>query len=137
MRKILYHIIVFLGAISNAFMMARLNVGPAILIGTTVAYVVVLEGLFLFLEPRLAVAARKRNLTTYPFLKNLIDAKKATVTLKTGEVIYNASFNGYSNPKDANTIKLDITQPKTKKQPEKIETRDVLLTHIKEVKKVL
>ncbi|WP_042473967.1 hypothetical protein [Bacillus ndiopicus] len=137
MRKTLYHIIVFLGAISNAFMMNRLNVSPILLIGTTVLYVVILEGLFLFLEPRLAIATRKRNLTTYPFLKELIEAKKATVTLTTGEIIYNASFNGYSSPKDASKIKLDITQPKTKKQTSKVETRDILLIHIKGVKKVL
>lgn len=137
MRKVMYHLIVLLGAISNAMMMARLNVSPIILISTTVVYVVILEVLYIILEPRLAIATRKRNLTKYPFLKDLIEAKKATITLFNDEIIYNAAFVGYKNDKDTTTIKIEITEPKTKKQQERVTSRELTLVEIKNVKKVL
>ena len=124
------------GAMSTAIVMTMTGASIIIIIGTTLAYISIFELLIFFLEPRLALAERKRNLTKYPFLRELINAKKATVTLATGEKIYNATFAGYINEKDAKTIKLNITTPKTKKEPEKVNSRDVKLEQIIEVKKI-
>ncbi|MEO4052370.1 response regulator [Solibacillus sp. CAU 1738] len=136
MKKLLFQLIILIGALSNAIVMTMIGASTILIISTTIAYIVIFELLILFLEPRLALAERKRNLTKYPFLRELINANKATVTLVTGEKIYNATFAGYINEKDAKTIKLNITTPKTKKEPEKVCGRDILLTQIKEVKKI-
>lgn len=136
MKKILFQLIIFIGALSNAIVMTMIGASTLLIISTTIVYIVIFELLILLLEPRLALAERKRNLSKYPFLRELINAKKATVTLITGEKIYNATFAGYIDNKDAKTIKLDIITPKTKKEPENVSSRDILLTQIKEVKKI-
>ena len=54
------------------------------------------RALLYILEPRFVRAERERNVKAYPFLRELVDAKKATVTLRDGTVFYNATFEGYA-----------------------------------------
>ena len=102
----------------------------------SVIYVVIFEGLLLAIEPRLVRAERERNVKAYPFLRELVDAKKATVTLRDGTVFYNATFEGYAHPRDAKTILLNVHTVKTKKVPSAITEHEVKLINIKDVKKV-
>ncbi len=137
MKNLLLQMMILVGALSTAIVMTMIGATIFIIIGTTITYIAIFEILIYILEPRLALAERKRNLSKYPFLIELINAKKATVTLLTGEKIYNATFAGYINEKNAKIIKLNITTPKTKKEPEKISSREIKLEQIKEVKKIM
>ncbi|MEG0385283.1 hypothetical protein [Solibacillus cecembensis] len=136
MRNKISHGIVFLGAISNAIILASMNISIWIIIVTTVIYVFIFELIIYSLGPRLVRAERERNVKTYPFLRELVSAKKATVTLKDGTNIYNAKFEGYANEKDAKTILLHIATIKTKKEPSKIQEQEIKLADIASVKKV-
>ncbi|MEG0470926.1 MAG: response regulator [Solibacillus sp.] len=136
MRNKISHGIVFLGAISNAIILASMNISIWVIILTTVVYVFIFELIIYSLGPRLVRAERERNVTTYPFLRELVGAKKATVTLKEGTIIYNAKFEGYAKEKDAKTILLHITTIKTKKEPSKIQEQEIKLVDIASVKKV-
>ena len=62
MRKKLFHLIVILGAISTAITMYVMTKNTSIVVITTTLYVVLFEGIFIFMQPRLIVAERKRNL---------------------------------------------------------------------------
>ncbi|MEK4426257.1 response regulator [Solibacillus sp. FSL K6-1523] len=136
MRNKISHGIVFLGAISNAIILASMNISIWIIILTTVIYVFIFELIIYSLGPRLVRAERERNVTTYPFLRELVGAKKATVTLKDGTIIYNAKFEGYANVKDAKTILVHIATIKTKKEPSKIQEQEIKLADIASVKKI-
>lgn len=136
MRKKLFHIIIILGAVSNAIALSMTDASSVIVITTTICYVLLFEGLVLYLEPRFALAERKRNLKTYRFLPELIEAKRATVKLRNGETIYNTIFTGYLHKTDAKTIVIDVTTPKTKKQEAIITTRNIALADIADVKKI-
>ncbi len=79
---------------------------------TTTLYVVLFEGIYIFLQPRLIVAERKRNLRKYPVLKKLIYTERAIITLISGESLYNVQFVGYSSPKEVHLIELHLHKPK-------------------------
>lgn len=136
MRKKLFHIIIILGAISNAIALSMTDASSVIVITTTICYVLLFEGLVLYLEPRFTLAERKRNLKTYRFLAELIEAKRATVKLHNGETLYNAIFTGYLHKTDAKTIVIDVTTPKTKKQEAVVTTHNIALVDIADVKKI-
>ncbi|MEK4229971.1 response regulator [Solibacillus sp. FSL H8-0538] len=136
MRKKLFHGVIFLGAISNALALSMTDASSVIIISTTILYVVLFELVILFLEPRLVLAVRKRNVKKYPFMRDLLEAKRATIKLENGETLYNAAFTRYIHSKDAKTIVLDVTTPKTKKQAAIVTSHQVMLANILEVKKV-
>lgn len=85
MRKKLLHTVVIVGALSNAVILAMMDMPIWLIVLMSVIYVVIFEGLLLVLEPRLVRAERERNVKVYPFLHELVDAKKATVTLRDGQ----------------------------------------------------
>ena len=134
MRKKLFHLIVILGAISNAVTMGIMTQNTAIVMITTALYVVLFEGIYIFLQPRLIVAERKRNLRKYPLLKKLIDTERAIVTLMSGETLYNAQFVGYSSPKEVHLIEVHIHKPKQAKKDATVETKVIDLKLLKEVR---
>ena len=134
MRKKLFHLIVILGAISTAITMYVMAKNTSIVVITTTLYVVLFEGIFIFMQPRLIVAERKRNLQKYPLLKKLIDTERAIVTLITGEKLYNAEFVGYSSPKEVHLIELHLHKPKQAKKDATIETKIIDLKLLKDVR---
>jgi len=134
MRKKLFHLIVILGAISTAITMYVMTKNTAIVLITTTIYVVLFEGIFIFMQPRLIIAERKRNLQKYPLLKKLIDTERAIVTLITGETLYNVEFVGYSSPKEVNLIELHLHKPKQAKKDATIETKIIDLKLLKDVR---
>jgi len=136
MRKKIIHIVVILGALSNAAILAFMDMPAWLIILMSVLYIVIFEGLLLVLEPRLVRAERERNVKAYPFLVELVGAKKATVTLRDGSVLYNATFEGYAHPKDAKTILLYVHKVKTKKEKPMFTEYPIKLINIKSVKKI-
>lgn len=136
MKKKILHTVVIIGALSNAAILAVMDMPPWLIILMSVIYIVIFEGLLLVLEPRLVRAERQRNVKAYPFLKELVEAKKATVTLRDGTVLYNATFEGYAHPKDAKTILLHVHTVKTKKEKSTFTEHSIKLINIKNVKKV-
>ncbi len=134
MRKKLFHLIVILGAISNAITMTIMTQNTAIVMITTALYVVLFEGIYVFLQPRLIIAERKRNLRKYPLLKKLIDTERAIVTLMSGETLYNVQFVGYNSPKDVHLIEVHLHKPKQAKKDATVETKVIDLKLIKEVR---
>lgn len=136
MRKKIIHIVVIIGALSNAAILASMDLPAWLIISMSVIYIVIFEGLLLVLEPRLVRAERERNVKAYPFLRELVDAKKATVTMHDGSVLYNATFEGYAHPKDAKTILLYVHKVKTKKEKVAYKEHPIKLINIKSVKKI-
>ncbi|MEK4386547.1 response regulator [Solibacillus sp. FSL W7-1464] len=136
MRKKIIHIVVIVGALSNAAILAFMDMPAWLIILMSVIYIVIFEGLLLVLEPRLVRAERERNVKAFPFLRELVDAKKATVTLRDGTVLYNATFEGYAHPKDAKTILLYVHKVKTKKEKPAFIEHPIKLINIKSVKKI-
>ncbi|MBM7664306.1 hypothetical protein JOC25_000762 [Solibacillus kalamii] len=136
MRKKIIHIVVIIGALSNAAILAFMDLPAWLIILMSVIYIVIFEGLLLVLEPRLVRAERERNVKAYPFLRELVDAKKATVTMRDGSVLYNATFEGYAHPKDAKTILLYVHKVKTKKEKAAYTEHPIKLINIKSVKKI-
>lgn len=136
MRKKIIHIVVIAGALSNAAILAFMDMPAWLIILMSVIYIVIFEGLLLVLEPRLVRAERERNVKAFPFLRELVDAKKATVTLRDGSVLYNATFEGYAHPKDAKTILLYVHKVKTKKEKPTFTEHSIKLVNIKSVKKI-
>ena len=134
MRKKLFHLIVILGAISNAITMTIMTQNTAIVMITTALYVVLFEGIYIFLQPRLIVAERKRNLRKYPLLKKLIETERAIVTLKSGETLYNVQFVGYSSPKEVHLIEIHLHKPKQAKKDATVETKVIDLKLLKDVR---
>lgn len=136
MRKKLLHAVVIIGALSNAVILAIMDMPMWLILAMSVIYVIIFEGLLLALEPRLVRAERERNVKAYPFLRELVDAKKATVTLRDGTTLFNATYEGYAHPKDAKTILLHVHTVKTKKAPSTITEHKIKLINIASVKKV-
>ncbi|MCM3720804.1 response regulator [Solibacillus isronensis] len=136
MRKKIVHIVVIVGALSNAAILAFMDMPVWLIILMSVIYIVMFEGLLLILEPRLVRAERERNIKAFPFLRELVVAKKATVTLRDGSVLYNATFEGYVHPKDAKTILLYVHKVKTKKEMPTFTEHSIKLINIKSVKKI-
>ena len=136
MRKKIIHIVVIVGALSNAAILAFMDMPAWLIILMSVIYIVIFEGLLLVLEPRLVRAELERNVKAYPFLRELVDAKKATVTLRDGTVLYNSTFEGYAHPKDAKTILLYVHKVKTKKEKPTFTEHSIKLINIKRVKKI-
>lgn len=134
MKKLLFHLIVILGAISTAVTMAALDTSKLIIVFTTVIYVLIFEGLFIFMAPRLIMAERKRNSRIYPMLQKLIDNERSSITLHNDETIFNATFLGYSSPKDVKNIDIEIFIPKQAKIAASKKIKQVSLAQIKEVK---
>ena len=106
----------------------------AIIMITTTLYVVLFEGIYIFLQPRLIVAERKRNLRKYPVLKKLIDTERAIITLISGETLYNVQFVGYSSPKEVHLIELHLHKPKQAKKDATVETKVIDLKLLKDVR---
>lgn len=136
MKRKWLHGVVFLGALSNAIVLGTMKMPVWIIILTTVIYVFIFELLILSLQPRLIRAERERNVTTYPFLRELVHAKKATVTLKDGTILYNVKYEGYANEKEAKTILVHISTVKTKKEPSVLKEKELKLVDIAAVKQV-
>ena len=136
MRKKLFHLIVILGAISTAITMYVMTKNTSIVVITTTLYVVLFEGIFIFMQPRLIIAERKRNLQKYPLLKRLVDTERAIVTLITGETLYNVEFVGYSSPKEVHLIELHLHKPKQAKKDATIETKIIDLKLLKDVRQM-
>ena len=134
MRKKLFHLIVILGAISTAITMYVMTKNTSIVVITTTLYVVLFEGIFIFMQPRLIIAERKRNLQKYPLLKRLVDTERTIVTLITGETLYNVEFVGYSSPKEVHLIELHLHKPKQAKKDATIETKIIDLKLLKDVR---
>jgi hypothetical protein len=134
MRKKLFHLIVILGAISNAITMTIMTQNTVIVMITTALYVVLFEGIYVFLQPRLIIAERKRNLRKYPLLKKLIDTERAIVTLMSGETLYNVQFVGYNSPKEVHLIEVHLHKPKQAKKDATVETKVIDLKLLKEVR---
>ena len=136
MRKKLFHLIVILGAISTAITMYVMTKNTSIVVITTTLYVVLFEGIFIFMQPRLIIAERKRNLQKYPLLKRLVDTERTIVTLITGETLYNVEFVGYSSPKEVHLIELHLHKPKQSKKDATIETKIIDLKLLKDVRQM-
>jgi hypothetical protein len=134
MRPILFHSIIFIGAITNGIAMAAITSNRWIIIGTTIFYVLLFELVFLYLHPRLIKAERIRNLRKYPLFKQLVEAKKVALTLKSGEVLYQVTFQGYSTEKETKAIVVAIHKPKQGKQAPTVEKRVIEITEITAVK---
>ena len=133
MRKKLFHLIVIIGAISNAITMSIMTQNTAIVMITTTLYVVLFEGIFIFMQPRLIVAERKRNLRKYPLLKKLIDTERAIIKLISGETLYNVQFVGYSSPKEVHLIEVHLHKPKQAKKEATVESKVIDIKQLKEV----
>ena len=118
MRRKIFHLIILIGALTNAYSMSTMDMPLYIIIGTSVLYIGVFELMFALMEPRFIRAERQRNLSKFPFLRELINAKKAKITLKDGTVHYNATFDDYINKKDAKTLRINVATVKTKKEPD-------------------
>ena len=136
MRKKLFHLIVILGTISTAITMYVMTKNTSIVVITTTLYVVLFEGIFIFMQPRLIIAERKRNLQKYPLLKRLVDTERTIVTLITGETLYNVEFVGYSSPKEVHLIELHLHKPKQAKKDATIETKIIDLKLLKDVRQM-
>ena len=108
----------------------------SIVVITTTLYVVLFEGIFIFMQPRLIIAERKRNLQKYPLLKRLVDTERTIVTLITGETLYNVEFVGYSSPKEVHLIELHLHKPKQAKKDATIETKIIDLKLLKDVRQM-
>lgn len=133
MRKMLFHLVVILGAISTAITMTIMTNSTAIVMITTTLYVVLFEFIYIFMQPRLIIAERKRNLKKYPLLKKLIETERAIVTLVTGEILYNVEFVGYSSPKEVRLLEVLLHKPKQLKKAATIESKMIDIKDIKEV----
>ena len=133
LRKKLFHLIVIIGAISNVITMSIMTQNTAIVMITTTLYVVLFEGIYIFMQPRLIVAERKRNLRKYPLLKKLIDTDRAIVTLISGETLHNVQFIGYSSPKEVHLIEVHLHKPKQAKKDATFESKVIDLKLLKEV----
>ena len=136
MRKKLFYTIIIVGAISNAIILSNMDTPLVLIVGMTVLYIAIFMGAIYLIEPRLVKMEREQNVRAYPFLRELMDAKKATVTLRDGTVYYNTTFGGYEQNRDATTIILQVHTVKTKKEPLKITEHAVKLVNIQSVKKV-
>ena len=134
MRKNLFHLIVIFGAISNAITMMLMTTNIWIVMGTTAVYVIVFEALFIFMQPRLIIAERKRNIRKYPELKKLIETKSAIITLTSGDTIYNASFVGYSSPKETKQIEIEVHRPKQAKKEAYTERKNIYIHELQAIK---
>ena len=134
MRKKLFHLIILLGAISNMITMSIMTQNTAIVMITTILYVVLFEGIYIFMQPRLIVAERKRNLRKFPLLKKLIDTDRAIVTLMSGETLYNVQFVGYSSPKEVHLIEVHLHKPKQAKKDATVESKVIDIKQLKEVR---
>lgn len=133
MRKKLFHLIIIFGAISNAITMSIMTQNTAIVMITTILYVVLFEGIYIFMQPRLIVAERKRNLRKFPLLKKLIDTDRAIVTLMSGETLYNVQFVGYNSPKEVHLIEVHIHKPKQAKKDATVQSKVIDIKQLKEV----
>lgn len=136
MRKNVFYAIIVIGAISNAFILANMETAPWLIAVMTIVYIAIFSGAIYLLTPRLVKMEREQNMKAYPFLRELIDAKKATVTLKDGTIYYNVTFGGYEQKRDATTIILHVHTIKTKKVPSTITKHAVKLVNIQSVKKL-
>ena len=136
MRKKVFYAVIVVGAISNAFILANMETPLWLIAAMTVVYIAIFSGAIYLLEPRLVKMEREQNIKAYPFLRELINAKKTTVTLKDGTIYYNATFGGYEQKRDATTIILQVHTVKTKKAPSTITAHAVKLVNIQSVKKV-
>lgn len=135
MRKIIFQIVIFAGALSNAMMLAMSNTSIYIVVGSTVVYIIAFQLLLRYMEPRFIRAERLKNKTKYPFLLELQAAKKATVILQDGSIYYNAQFDDYVD-KSSTKIRLQVSSVKTKKQEAQGAIHEIDLTSIKSVKKI-
>ncbi|WP_274307396.1 response regulator [Solibacillus daqui] len=136
MRKKVMQGIVIVGALSNAIILAFMEMSIWLIIVMTILYVAIFQVLLYVLEPRLVRAERERNVQAYSFFRDLKDAKKATVTLRDGTIYYNVTFEGYANKRDAKTILLNVHTVKTKKVASTVTEHEVKLFDIKDVKKI-
>ena len=136
MRKKLFHTIIVIGAIINFISMQQKTDQFWIVLGTTVLYVLLFEGIYLLVEPRLIQAEQKGNTRKYPLLSKLITSKRAIVKTVTGETYYNAAFAGYPLKKDASTIALALHKPKQAKKEATTEIIHLAITAIVEVKEM-
>lgn len=134
MRRLLFHLIIIFGAISNAITMTVLTSNGWIVMGTTAAYVIIFEAIYLFLQPRLILAERKRNLRKFPELKKLVETERAIITLTSGETIYNASFVGYRSSKETKQIEIQIHRPKQAKKQAHLESKHLFIQDLKSIK---
>lgn len=135
MRKTVFQVVIFAGALSNAIMLAMANTSIYLVVGSTVVYIIAFQLLLRYMEPRFIRAERLRNTTKYPFLTELQSAKKATVILQDGSIYYNATFGDYVD-KSSSKIKLFVSTVKTKKQEAQTDVHEIELTSIKSVKKI-
>lgn len=76
MRKKILHIVVIIGALSNAAILAFMDMPVWLIILMSVIYIIMFEGLLLILEPRLVRAERERNVKAFPFYGNWSMPKK-------------------------------------------------------------
>lgn len=135
MRKIVFQVVIFAGALSNAVMLVMSEASIYLIVGSTIVYIVGFQFLLRYMEPRFVRAERLRNTTKYPFLTELQSAKKATVILQDGSIYYNATFGEYVD-KSSSKIKLNVSTVKTKKQEAQTDVHEMELTSIKSVKKI-
>lgn len=70
MRKKILHIVVIIGALSNAAILAFMDMPVWLIILMSVIYIIMFEGLLLILEPRLVRAERERNVKRFLFYGN-------------------------------------------------------------------
>ena len=136
MRKKVFNAVIIIGAISNAIILANMNTPIWLILVMSVVYIAIFTGAIYLLEPRLVRMEREQNLKAYPFLRELLDAKKVTVTLRDGTILYNATFEGYKNKRDATTILVHVHTVKTKKAPSTITEHEIKIMNIKSIKKV-
>lgn len=136
MRNTFFHLIVLFGAVSNIITMTMSSTNIWIVIGSTVLYVLIFEGVYLLLKPRILQAERKGNLRKYPFLTTLMENEKSTIELVNGEKIYNAKFKDYSSPQEVKKIDIEIMYPKQAKRQAYTEIKQLHLVQIQEVKAV-
>ncbi|AWE08046.1 response regulator [Lysinibacillus sp. 2017] len=136
MRKKAFNAIIIIGAISNAIILANMNTPIWLIIVMSIVYIAIFTGAIYLMEPRLVKMERQQNLKAYPFLRELLDAKKMTITLRDGIILYNATFEGYKSKRDATTLLIHVHTVKTKKAPSSITEHEIKLMDIKSIKKV-
>lgn len=135
MRKTLFQVVIFGGALSNAIMLAMMQSPLYLVVGSTVVYIIAFQLLVRYMEPRFIRAERMRNTSKYPYLVELQSAKKATVILQDGSIYYNTTFEDYVE-KSSTKIRLHVATVKTKKQDAQVAIHDIELAAIKSVKKI-
>lgn len=136
MRKKLFHTIIVIGAIINFISMQQKTDQFWIVIVTTVIYVLLFEGIYLLVEPRLILAEQKGNMRKYPLLRQLQVNDRSIVKTVDGKIYYNATFAGYPLKKDATIIALALHKPKQAKQEATIEMVHLAIKDLKEITKM-